>query len=159
MLFTRNRHVDITPINNIIESFVYSPWVPPEPETMMSNLVACKEFNSLGFSLERQCGKTSTLVDLFQRLFFTTNVALLVKLPYSKETVIASMGFGYKDILGKRIFTSMEDLVKNHFSFTDIGKRDIILADDMTVEEVFKGLNASVGSDFDRPIKILALTS
>lgn len=142
-------------LNEVIKGFLETPWNSP-PEALMGNVMASKEFNTLGLSIPRQTGKTQTLKKIFLEYFLQNNVVLLVKLSHTKKEILDNVPENLRQAVGARIFLSVRELNAAEDVFPDNGKRNLLLADDYTVDGIYFRLDKK---KYDVPIKVLALAT
>ena len=155
MLTHPDPYLRIPLLNEVIKGFLETPWKSP-PEVLMGNVMASKEFNTLGLSIPRQTGKTQTLKKIFLEDFLQNNVALLVKLSHTKKEILDNVPKNLRQAVGARIFLTVRELNAAEDVFPDNGKRNLLLADDYTVDGIYRSLDKK---KYDVPIKVLALAT
>ena len=142
-------------INEEILNFVNSPF-DDQKSLGFSTPMVNKEFNSRGFNLPRQCGKTTAIHKIFTDSIAIKNVILFTDMSVNKRNLIDSLVPEFRDYASKRIFTRTSDPVDTAEIFGAVQRENLILLDGFSVRGFFASIRKL---DYDFKFKLLAMDS
>ena len=86
----------------------------------------------------------------------TPDVGVEIETTATKEVILDNVPKNLRQAVGARIFLTVRELNAAEDVFPDNGKRNLLLADDYTVDGIYRSLDKK---KYDVPIKVLALAT
>lgn len=144
-------------IDEIIANFLRMPWLPePLKFDIYDYLTPSKDYNTIGFNVPRQTGKTTTLLNIFKQSAPDKNVLLIKKGYRLDDNLLEDFDPAFKELMVKRILPGASMIYDIDWFFPDNGKENLILLDDYTPYDFF--LHATKNK-WNKPFKIISLNT